>query len=178
MSVDFVFDELTESDVNAYAEKAYVFNRYKKQIEIDKIILNSFSDERYGDSKEKLDVAVKNGSGRWNLLNISDKIESYNEIPLGYILSGVEYDKVLVIVRRMSSLIFDKSNVSSSSYIYSVIGDEYKNISNYPEVSGLLASNKIYLDKGFEELSKDIIDRFDNTKAEMIIGEIRKVIGE
>lgn len=178
MSVDFVFDELTESDVNSYAEKAYVFNRYKKQIEVDKVLLTSFSDEQYGDSEEKLDVAVKTGDEGWRLLNISDKIESYNEIPIGYLLSGVEYDKVLVIIRRMSSLIFDKSNVSSSSYIYSVIGDEYKNISNYPEVSGLLASNKIYLDKRFEELSKDIRDRFDSTKAEMIIGEIRKVIGE
>lgn len=177
MGVDFVFNDLTDADVEKFAKEAYVFNRDKESIEKDKIILNSFSDEDLGDSVEKLDIAVKVGDKRWNLLKVNDKIEGYNEIPVGYLLSDTEYDKVLIIIRRMSNFLYDKSSTSSNSFIYSVVRDEYKDIVNHSDISGLLASKKIYLDKDFKELSEDIKQRFDEVNANIIIGEISKLIG-
>lgn len=178
LSTDFIFDELTQKDVQGYVDKAYVFNRSKEQIEKEKVVLNLFSDESLGDSVEKLDVAVKFGDGEWNLLNINDKIESYNEIPLGYLLNDIKYDKVLIILRRMSNFLYDKTTGSSNSYIYSIVRDEYKMVSKFPSLSGMLASKRIYLDKSYDELVKDIREKWDGTDAEDIVKALKIIVGE
>lgn len=176
----FVFNKLTQKDIEKYADKAYVFNKERSGIMKEKVLLGSVSDDRFGSSEEKLDVAVRENGMNWELLDIEDKIKGYNEIPLGYVINDEDFDEVLVIIRRMSNFAFDEKNHSDTSYIYTVMNDEYKNLPMFPAVSGMLAANKIRLNKDFDSVRKDVEKRYgkDMLTAENIIKGIQKVMGE
>lgn len=149
---EFEFKSLTDKDIESYVKDARVFNMSRESIEKEKIVLASFSDEKLGDSEEKLDIAIFLKNKGWKLLDIDDKIKSYNEIPLGYLLQDIDYDRVLVVIRRMSNMILDKSDGNVSMFIYCVVSPEFKGIENNPSLIGSLARHRIYLDGTYKEV--------------------------
>lgn len=152
----FTFNPIQLEDILGYEKSSNVFNMSESDIEKERVLLASFDDEKLGSSIEKLDIAIKVG-GQWELLDVEDKIKGYNEIPLGYVLKGVLYDEVMIILRRMSTMKLDRVSSGVTTYIY------YKtcyadNLANNPSLLGRLASNKIRLDGSNEsrEMMKNI----------------------
>ena len=171
----FIFNELTEEELTDYIDNAYVFNMKRDNILKEKIELLSFEDDSIGSSQEKLDVAVliKN---EWKLLKIDDKIKEYNEIPLGYVLDGYDFDRVLVIIRRMSTVVFDKLKESSSSVIYSKLGSDFTGIEDFPSLMGKFAKNHIYLDGTYNEVKKSIVDSFSGSLCEELLSDLERLV--
>lgn len=171
---DFIFNELKQEDLQSYIDKAYVFNMSEDDIIKEKVVITSFSDDSIGSAQEYLDVAVffKN---EWKILNILDKIDGYNEIPLGYLLENVEFDRVLVIIRRMSTVILDKSKESSSSIIYSKLNDDFIGIKGHPELIGKFAKYGIYLDKEYDDVVEDIKLRFSEKVQEELLIDLSRL---
>lgn len=155
MSEQFVFNEITNEDIENYVSISNVFNLSEEDILKEKIELASFSDERLGASEEKLDVALFYNNS-WNLLDIEDKIKDYNEIPLGYILDGEVFSRVLVLIRRMSTVLVDRKKGGFNSYILCKVPDKYKSVSQDKALFGLLAKNQVYLDGSEEEIKSQI----------------------
>jgi hypothetical protein len=149
----FKFNPVTDEEIAEYAVSSNVFNMSKDDIEKEKIFLKSFSDEKLGSSMERLDVAVFRDDA-WKLLDIEDRIEGYNEIPLGYILKDESYDKVLIILRRMSTVVLDSIKEGISTYIYFRVSDEYSSVKQNASLFGLLARNHICLDNSEEMKEK------------------------
>ena len=114
---------------------------------------------------EKLDVAVYY-NGEWSILDIDDKVRGYNEIPLGYLLQGVPYEKVLVILRIMSTMLTDKVKSSVITYMYYSVSEKYRDIQYNKALFGKLAKNRVCLDDSEEMhkslrglgISKDVLD--------------------
>lgn len=153
MSEIFTFNKLTLDEIKELVDSSYIFNKTKESIDSEKITLVSFSDERLGSSVEKLDVAVFK-DGEWEILDIDKKIEGYNEIPLSYLISSVTYDKVIVVIRRMSTMLLDTKKDGITSYILSVIPEKYRSIEDNPKLLGMLAKNRISLDDSEEMYHK------------------------
>lgn len=149
----FEFLALTDSDIISYEESAPVFNETDDSIRKEKIILSSFHDEKLGSSVESLDVAIYI-NGKWQILDIEDMIDGYNEIPLGYVLGDNDYERVMVIIRRMSSMILDKEKFGVTSYVYFKMPDRYKNLETDKSLIGRLAKHQVFLDGSVEMLSR------------------------
>ena len=163
----FDFSRLTIENIETWERKSNIFNMTKDGISKEKVILSSFYDERLGESVERLDVAVSK-DGKWEILDIDDKIEGYNEIPLGYVLENVSYDKVMVILRRLSSMIIDKEKSGVSTFIYYKVDDKYRDVVDNKTLLGKLASNKICLD--------DSDEMFDKLRKIGILEDINRLI--
>ena len=161
---EFVFNKVTEDDLETYTKDANVFNMSEEDIKKEKVILTSFEDEKLGSSQETLDIAVYN-DGKWSWLDIADKIAGYNEIHIGYVLEGIDYTRVLVLVRRMSSMILDTKHDGFSSYILCKIGKDFdlSSVSEDKALMGLLAKSHIFLDEDVDsvkqQIQTNIIDR-------------------
>ena len=154
MSTEFMFNPISVEEVVKYVATSKVFNNVKESIEREKISLASFSDEAFGAAKEKLDVAVFH-DGRWKVLEIDGLIEGFNEIPLGYVVGALEYDKVLIILRRMSTMMFDKNKEGISTYMYNVIEMKYKGLEENIALYGILAKNGMCF-TDLESLERDV----------------------
>lgn len=149
MKTEFKFAEVTQEQIKDFVNMSHVFNNTRGYIDSEKVILASFEDENLGDCVEKLDIAVYS-HGEWILLDIEDKIREYNEIPLGYVLKDVkeDYTKVMVIIRRLSSMVLDTKREGVSAYIYNIIDDSLSSIEDeaYSIVYGILCRYNIALD--------------------------------
>ena len=161
---EFVFNKVTKEDLETYTKDANVFNMSEEDIKKEKVILTSFEDEKLGSSQETLDIAVYN-NGKWSWLDIKDKIEGYNEIPVGYVLEDIDYTRVLILVRRMSSMLLDTKRDGYSAYILCKIGKDF-NLSSIEEdkaLMGLLAKSHIFLDEDVDsvkqQIQTNIVDR-------------------
>lgn len=154
---EFIFNKVTAEDLEKYSKEANVFNMSEEDIKKEKVILTSFDDEKLGSSKESLDVAVYN-NGTWEWLDIADKIEGYNEIPIGYLLDDIEYTRVLVLIRRMSSMLLDVKKDGYNTYILCKIGKDFEGIDldNDKSLLGLMAKSHIYLDESEESVKEQI----------------------
>lgn len=170
----FTFNPISLDDVVKYAEDCKVFNSLKEDIEKEKIMLASFSDEKLGSSMEKLDLAVFS-NGEWKILDIDKKIEGYNEIPLGYLISSVNYDKVMVILRRMSTMVLDKVKEGISTYIYNAIPEKYRSLNGNASMIGMLAKNRISLDDS-DEMYKRIEESGDCDVIKKWLSNIEKEV--
>ena len=163
MAEEFVFNKVTENDIDKYVSNANVFNMSDEEIKREKVILSSFEDEKFGSSFEKLDIAVYN-DGTWSWLDIDDKIEGYNEIPVGYLLEDIVYSRVLILVRRMSTMVLDTKRDGYNAYILCKMGKEFENVnlSEDRALLGLLAKSHIYLDEPIgsvrEQIQQKIVD--------------------
>lgn len=164
MSEQFVFNKVTNKEAEEYASKSNVFNLSEDDIMKEKIILASFSDERFGSSEEKLDVAVF-ANNEWNVIDIDEMVKGYNEIPLGYVLKDRQFSRVLVLVRRMSTFIVDRKKEGYHSYVFCKVPDKYKDVSKDKALFGLLAKNQVYLDEGEDgiksQIQSKIVERND-----------------
>src|SRR5574344_1920746 len=149
---EFTFKDLTVEDVQRYFENANIFNLTQRDINKEQIMLASFSDEKLGSSVERLDVAVRH-QGKWKVLN-TDNIREYNVIPMEFVLNNVEYDMVLVVIRRMSNMLFDKTSANLTYYAYYKVEDKYRYIKDNKGLLGWLAKNRVCLDDSEETLSK------------------------
>lgn len=158
MSVEFTFNPISKEYVEELESSSNIFNMTKQDIEKEKVVLASFEDEKLGSAVEKLDLAVYL-DGVWCLLDIDDKIEGYNEIPIGYLVKDVSYDRIMVILRRMSTMVLDKVKEGISTYIYSKVPDKYQDVQNDKRFMGFLAKNHIYLDG-----SDDMYEKVNNLK--------------
>lgn len=154
---EFIFNKVTEDDLNKYTKEANVFNMSEDDIKKEKIILTSFEDERLGSSKESLDIAVYN-NGKWSWVDIEDKIKDYNEIPVGYLVDGLDYTRVLILIRRMSSMVLDMKRDGYNAYILCKIGDSFKNVELDKDTAllGLLAKSHICLDESIDNVKNQI----------------------
>ena len=161
---EFIFNKVTEEDLKTYTKEANVFNMSEDEIKKEKVVLTSFEDEKLGSSRETLDIAVYN-NGKWSWLDIGDKVKDYNEIPVGYVLDGIEFTRVLILVRRMSSMILDMKRDGYSAYILCKIGKDFDMsvLDNDKALSGLLAKSHIFLDEGLDsvkqQIQTNIVDR-------------------
>lgn len=171
---EFVFNDLKQEDLQDYIDKAYVFNMSEEDILKEKIVLTSFSDESIGSAQECLDIAIflKN---EWKLLNIHDKIEGYNEIPLGYLVENTEFDRILIVIRRMSTVILDRNKESSSQFIYSKLNPIYSGITDHPELVGKFAKYQIYLDREYEDVIEDITLRFSERVKDELLQDLSRL---
>ena len=151
MNTIFQFNPISVNFVKGLESSSNVFNITRCNLEKEKVLLAFFEDEKLGSSAERLDVAIGMNE-EWSVLDIEDKVEGYNEIPLGYILSGAEYDKVMVILRRMSNMVLDKKKEGITHYIYNILPDIYEDLPN--KFYGFLASNKICIDGSEDMMSK------------------------
>jgi hypothetical protein len=155
MSEQFIFNKITEDEVEEYAESSNVFNLSEDDIMKEKVILASFSDEKFGSSEEKLDIAIFNNNA-WHVIDIDEKIKGYNEIPLGYVLNGKDFSRVLVLVRRMSTFIVDRKKEGYHSYVFCKVPEKYKEVSKDKALFGLLAKNQVYLDGSEDDIKSQI----------------------
>lgn len=171
MLTEFEFNKLTLDDIANYVEKSHVFNNMKETIEAEQIVLASFEDERLGSSQEKLDVAVCR-EGEWEILDTDKKIQGFTEIPLGYILYGVEYDKVLVILRKMSNMVLDRCKSSITYYMYHVLSDTYKEVEDNLPLYGILAKNRIPVDS-IDSLTKRIDGIVDARDRDLVMSWVK-----
>lgn len=172
MNTEFEFNKVTREDIDNYLKTSHVFNNVKETIEKERVALASFDDERLGSSMEKLDVAVCR-NGVWEVLDIEDKISGYNEVPLGYLLSGLDYDGVLIILRKMSNMILDKCKSSITHYRYHVLSDAYKEVEEDLSLYGVLAKNHIALSSP-EAVSLQADGIRNLREREMVIEWVRK----
>ena len=155
---DFVFDSLTLEDLIKYTSDSSVFNVTRDELRNTKIVLASFSDEKLGSAVERLDVAYKVGS-KWSLVDMC-KAENYNEIPLEWLIGDISsVSDCLVIIRRMSNMLLDKNKYSMSKYIYHVVDDKYKYITENPMIVGKLSRYGILVDGDVG----DIIENIENS---------------
>lgn len=168
MSVSFIFNKLKSEDLSFYVDKSNVFNMKRGDIEKEKILLASYSDDTLGASEEKLDIAIYR-DGVWELQDIEKKIKGYNEIPLGYILpKDSDFTRILIILRRMSNMILDSVKEGFSSYIYCVADSRYHMLEEDKALFGLLAKNRIFLDVSEEEVKQQIKENITDRNAELI----------
>lgn len=152
---DFVFDSLTLDDLIKYTSESSVFNVTRDDLKNTKITLASFSDDKLGSAVERLDVAYKVGS-RWSLVDMR-KAEDFNEVPLEWLICDIDsVSDCLVIIRRMSNMLLDKNKYSMSKYIYHVVDDKYKYITENPMIVGKLSRYGILIDGGVDDIIKDI----------------------
>lgn len=152
---DFVFDSLTLDDLVKYTHDSNVFNVTRDDLKNTKITLASFSDEKLGSAIERLDVAYKVGS-KWSLVDMR-KAEDFNEVPLEWLISDIDsVSDCLVIIRRMSNMLLDKNKYSMSKYIYHVVDDKYKYITENPMIIGKLSRYGILIDGGVEDIISNI----------------------
>lgn len=174
---NFVFKELSKDDLLEYEKSAKVFNVKREDIENEEISLVSFFDDKFGSSKEDLCIAVSLNGSNFELVR-KDFYSDYDYVKLLDVLDGVKYDRVLVIIRRMSNMIFDKVRSSVSCYIYSIINKDFENCVIPKNIVGVLAKNVVYLSKNISETLEDISKREDISvieKKEIIdwVGSIR-----
>ena len=163
---DFIFDSLTLDDLIKYTSDSSVFNVTRDELKNTKIALASFSDEKLGSAVERLDVAYKVGS-KWSLVDMC-KAEDYNEIPLDWLIGDISsVSDCLVIIRRMSNMLLDKNKYSMSKYIYHVVDDKYKYITENPMIVGKLSRYGILIDGGVEDIisniEKSVKDDYDKS---------------
>lgn len=163
---DFVFDSLTLDDLIKYTSDSSVFNVTRDELKNTKIALASFSDEKLGSAVERLDVAYKVGS-KWSLVDMC-KAEDYNEIPLEWLIGDISsVSDCLVIIRRMSNMLLDRNKYSMSKYIYHVVDDKYKYITENPMIVGKLSRYGVLIDGGVEDIisniEKSVKDDYDKS---------------
>ena len=149
----FEFIDLTLDDIVSYEKNSPIFNATDDSIRKEKIILTSFHDEKLGSSVESLDVALYK-DGKWCILDIEDMIDGYNEIPIGYVIGDNEYERVMVIIRRMSSMVLDKEKFGATSYVYFKMPDVYRHLENDKSLIGKLAKYRVVLDGSDEMFCK------------------------
>lgn len=153
--MEFIFNKVTNDDLDKYIKESNVFNISEDEIKSEKIILNTFEDEKLGSSTEKLDIAVYN-NGTWSWLDIDDKVSGYDEIPLGYLLDGVEYTRVLILIRRMSTIVLDRIKDGYSCYILCKVPEKYYFVSKDKALYGLLAKNHVFLDEDLQNIKSQV----------------------
>ena len=174
---NFIFKELSKEDLAEYAKSAKVFNYKREDIENEEVVLVSFYDEKFGSSKEDLCIAVSLNGSDFELVK-KDFYADSDYVRLSDVLRGIEYDKVMVIVRRMSNMILDKVRSSASCYIYSVLHDDFKNCVISINIVGILAKNVVYLSKSLPETIKDVraredIDSLDKKEILNWLGQVK-----
>jgi len=167
MSEEFIFNELTDDDIQYFVDKSKVFNVSLEEAKNEKITLLSMSDETLGASQEHLDIAIYNDN-KWSILDIKDKVQDYNELPLGYLVSDKDFSRILIIVRRMSTLVLDTVKEGSNSYILCIVPDKYKGISKDKALFGLLAKNQVYLDEPEESIKSQIKSKIYDRNDEIL----------
>ena len=157
---NFIFKRITKNDLIEYGKSSRVYNMTLEEIKSDKIFLTEFHDEMLGDSVEDLTVAISKSyhGNSWTKLNIREKIDGYNEIPLGYLLDGISFKRVLIIIRRMSNMILDRKIGNSSTSIYSLMDDKYKNLSKDRVLIGKLAQYRIFVHGNLNTVKKHVRD--------------------
>lgn len=158
---EFIFDSLTLDDLVKYVNTSKVFNITKGEFNQVKVYLASYEDEKLGSAVERLDVAYHVGN-KWSLVDMN-KVDGFNEVPLSWLLSDVgDIDDCLVILRRMSNMVLDRSNASISTYIYHIVDDKYEFITSNALMNGKLARFGIKLDGSVEDILQVINDTVDN----------------
>lgn len=163
---DFVFDSLTLDDLVKYTHDSNVFNVTRDDLKNTKITLASFSDEKLGSAIERLDVAYKVGS-KWSLVDMC-KADDFNEVPLEWLIGDISsVSDCLVIIRRMSNMLLDRNKYSMSKYIYHVVDDKYKYITENPMIVGKLSRYGVLIDGGVEDIisniEKSVKDDYDKS---------------
>lgn len=157
----FLFNELTEEDIKKYSENSKIFNITKGELLSTKITLNSFTDETLGSANEKLDMAVKI-KGQWVQVD-TKRVEEYNEIPIDFMLVGIEgYTDCLIIIRRMSNIILDKVKSNVNSYIYHIAPNKYEWVVKNPVMVGKLARYNVELQDNLQETLETVKSKVDN----------------
>lgn len=176
----FVFNSITDEELADMSKNAKVFNLTEDSIKSEKVILASVDDEQWGSAVERLDIAVWDKKNSvWKLLDIHDKIEGYNEIPLGYVFEGQAFSRVLVIIRRMSSFLMDKSTYGQTVYIYSVVSDSFKDLVKDPVFLGRMAQSRIYLDGTPRQVYRQIRNTFtDKEKREGLVEYVKSSLSK
>ena len=87
------------------------------------------------------------------------KAEDYNEVPLEWLICDIDsVSDCLVIIRRMSNMLLDKNKYSMSKYIYHVVDDKYKYITENPMIVGKLSRYGIVIDGDVDTIIKNIED--------------------
>ena len=158
---EFIFDSLTLDDLVKYVNTSKVFNITKGEFNQVKVYLASYEDEKLGSAVERLDVAYHVGN-KWSLVDMN-KVDGFNEVPLSWLLSDVgDIDDCLVILRRLSNMVLDRSNASISTYIYHIVDDKYEFITSNALMNGKLARFGIKLDGSVEDILQVINDTVDN----------------
>lgn len=157
---NFVFKELSKDDLSEYEKSAKVFNVKKEDIERETISLVSFFDEKFGSSKENVCIATSFNGSDFEVVK-KDFYSDYDYIELSDVLSGIKYDRVLIVIRRMSNMILDKVSSSVSCYIYSVIHKDFDKCVIPKNIIGILAKNVVYLSKNLENVVVDVEHRDD-----------------
>jgi hypothetical protein len=148
---EFIFNPITLEDIEELQSSSNIFNLTRDELEREKVILASFEDESLGSSKEHLDVAVFRDNS-WRILDIESKIQNFNEIPIGYLIHDESCEKIMVIIRMMSSMLTDKVKSNIISYIYYIVPEKYSGISSNMSLFGNLAKNHICLDDSEETM--------------------------
>lgn len=155
MEAKFEFNKITDIDLDKYVSDSNVFNMSEHDILNERIIVTSFSDETLGSAEEHLDIALFN-NGKWDLLDVNDKVNTDEEITLGNLISGLEFTRVLIIIRRMSTIVLDRKKEGVNSYILCKVPEKYKDVSKDKALFGLLAKSHVYLDCTEEEIKNQI----------------------
>lgn len=155
------FSPIKQKELENYASSAYVFNTSRENILKEVIRTASFSDERLGSSDEDVTVAIATNKGKWRVLPLTNHS---GEIVLQDVLENKRFSKVLVIVRRMSSMVLDKVKSNFSCYILSSVHKDFAKIDipKYASIKGELAKNRIYLNIPFKEVKIRLANNQEN----------------
>ena len=159
--MEFVFKPITKKELQEYLESAKVFNVSEEEFVNHKIILSSFEDPVLGSAKQVFDVAIFEDN-EWKLLNVKE-LDGFTEIPMTSVLADYitvsgrcSVKKAMVIVRTMSSMLFDKTHTNAVSSIFNVVDSKYNEVLKDVVLMGKLARYKIYLDGSEMEKIKSI----------------------
>jgi hypothetical protein len=175
---EFYFNKITLVELQNYYQVAFVFNVSKKDLKTFEVVQNKLVHEDFGESEESVDIFIDTLEG--NLINLRDLLDMEKcFVPITdtgggvYALSticeklddlSVEYKGVLVVVRTISSIIFDKNKSSINIVYYNICNEttsswltKNSNIS----LAGLLAKNSVKLtDNYINEIKAFLLDCF------------------
>lgn len=162
----FIFKKLTKDDIGKYIENARIFNMTKEDMLHEQIVLQSFDDDVLGSSREKMDIiALQKNSREWEILDLD--IDEFNLIPICSVLDIDKYEKLVIVIRKMSDMLMDKIQGRYDSYMYNIVDDKFNKLHEYPVLCGKLARYKIDLNKPMNEVKDDINrikDEYDRNK--------------
>lgn len=155
-----------------------IFNITRSLLLKEKVELISFEDERLGSSKEILHIFIRKGGEEiWDSLDIKDKIEGYNEIPLGYILGDIDdYSDVMVYIQRESSVLLDRVSKGATVYSYHIVSDKYERLCSDMSIVGALASKSITLEDDIDKTYNQIREKMSSYSANSLIENIKNYI--
>ena len=167
MSEAFVFDSIDPDNLESFIKSAFVFNYPKDMILGEVITLSAYESEELGSSIEHLDVFVYS-DGKWQFIpNLQERVAGVTTIHLCELIQDVDFTRVLIIVRRLSSFVFDKKDSNFVAYVLCKCLPEYDQIHLDRPLFGLLAKSQVYLDRPNDDVRKQIEEKVINRDKEI-----------